>query len=130
MRISDWSSDVCSSDLAVRLCGGNLLATFPGHVAGALASCVSQLDRDLDRRVGARSLQRACQSGFIVVGIQAQVQRGGEAFRRDRGGFQYQQTCARKGAMDQVNELTVGGVAVLGRGMRQARKRAVKGKGG
>src|SRR3546814_12699546 len=61
MRISDWSSDVCSSDLAVRLCGGNLLATFPGHVAGALAYCVSQLDRDLDRRVGARRLQRECQ---------------------------------------------------------------------
>src|SRR3546814_10210528 len=33
MRISDWSSDVCSSDLDVRS-GGNNMASFICHVVG------------------------------------------------------------------------------------------------
>src|SRR5690606_10830069 len=106
---------------AVRLCGRDLLAAFPGHVAGALASCVAQLDRDLDRRVRARRLQRARQSGFVVVGIQAQIPRTGAAFRRDRGGFQYQQTCARQGELTQMYDMPVGGAAVSGRVLRHGR---------
>src|SRR3546814_11212647 len=35
MRISDWSSDVCSSDLGCRLCDG------PAHDAGAGDGCVA-----------------------------------------------------------------------------------------
>src|SRR3546814_11356570 len=31
MRISDWSSDVCSSDLTRRLPAGDRRATFPAH---------------------------------------------------------------------------------------------------
>src|SRR3546814_5661063 len=33
MRISDWSSDVCSSDLGLRL-GGEVALDLPGYLAG------------------------------------------------------------------------------------------------
>src|SRR3546814_21093830 len=37
-RISDWSSDVCSSDLQDRLCEGNCVIEFSGHGAVTIGS--------------------------------------------------------------------------------------------
>src|SRR3546814_16742658 len=50
MRISDWSSDVCSSDLEVAFCG--LLSLFPTLLAmtAALGSLESIIGADLAQR--------------------------------------------------------------------------------
>src|SRR3546814_16366076 len=55
MRISDWSSDVCSSDLPRRLAlddsdrvALNIAPAHPAHVPDALGRVVEQVDREPD----------------------------------------------------------------------------------
>src|SRR3546814_2310588 len=58
MRISDWSSDVCSSDLAIGAIGGGIRGYELGVVAGALLFAAPALGmgpaltRSEERRVG------------------------------------------------------------------------------
>src|SRR3546814_8962929 len=80
MRISDWSSDVCSSDLVPEQ-GGQDGAQFHG---GVLGSCRSALGRDAFR-VGSKQGRRApvrsyraycdlsCMAGVTCIACQAGI---------------------------------------------------------
>src|SRR3546814_19632828 len=43
MRISDWSSDVCSSDLQRSICSGVRLSSLSGRLIGALTLIASHV---------------------------------------------------------------------------------------
>src|SRR3546814_14360207 len=78
MRISDWSSDVCSSDLArmrkLILAGGALLAA--ASVTALLAQTVNGLDLEAVRKRSAEMQDEA-------VAFVEQVKDRGDAFRED-----------------------------------------------
>src|SRR3546814_6192168 len=56
MRISDWSSDVCSSDLAARVMADNLKPARRRKIVGDLGATVSQVERKIYRVVDVRAV--------------------------------------------------------------------------
>src|SRR3546814_11636341 len=54
MRISDWSSDVCSSDLGVLLGGGQLQGRIRGMKGSVRLDCRRQPGKPLDTLVDTR----------------------------------------------------------------------------
>src|SRR3546814_10412005 len=63
MRISDWSSDVCSSDLDEELAVGAVLALGAGHGDGA-----AQMRHRIELRLQVRQRRTA---GSVALGIAA-----------------------------------------------------------
>src|SRR3546814_17423578 len=85
MRISDWSSDVCSSDLLAEVHGDADAAVAGGldrfHAAHAHADVEAALFRarhlGLGRAAGATALEQARGDGFAVVQARLAVIRSG-----------------------------------------------------
>src|SRR3546814_16387221 len=71
MRISDWSSDVCSSDLVGLLRGGGAVEIVPVADAGEIVA-------EVQKSVRAERRRFAALSGGLR---QAQPERGGSGFR-------------------------------------------------
>src|SRR3546814_15184343 len=71
MRISDWSSDVCSSDLIVEVRPGPVVTMYELEPAsGIKASRVIQLADDIARNMSALSARVATIPGRSVIGIE------------------------------------------------------------
>src|SRR3546814_583662 len=66
MRISDWSSDVCSSDLPARLLAGLFVVVAGGAHAMPLAG-VSDACHALGERLGSVDVQTCLQSGLQIT---------------------------------------------------------------
>src|SRR3546814_2958925 len=77
MRISDWSSDVCSSDLLGGTCAGGAVHNEL-RACGELTEAIGQLgDGDVHRGGDL--------PGLVLVGV-ADVEHEGRIFRTDAGG--------------------------------------------
>src|SRR3546814_10542806 len=86
MRSSDWSSDVCSSDLVEALDGG---AARPGVDADAPAQSEEQgqHDDDAEHRPGAVDRHRPVAHGAPVVAFRLDQPSGGGIGNRDVAGL-------------------------------------------
>src|SRR3546814_11482028 len=94
MRISDWSSDVCSSDLRARR--RDKVADDPGERGGAIA-VAREADRDADREQDAeilkdRRARRRDEGDVEPVGLSDAQQQAGARPPRER---QHQRAAAR-----------------------------------
>ena len=69
----------------------NQLAAAPGHVAGALAPGVRELDADGHVRIAPHRLQHAAQRGLVLIAPQAQIAGRNAPLGLHRGGLQNQQ---------------------------------------
>src|SRR3546814_7010311 len=63
MRISDWSSDVCSSDLRLAIVAGLVVGPHEPHIGVVEARLVEVEDRDGDAQPGAGTAVRLLEVG-------------------------------------------------------------------
>src|SRR3546814_19516160 len=88
MRISDWSSDVCSSDLGAGLRGGELLDLDRGRQPGELGARQRADRKDAGVRAGRLGRQRTAADERLErggEGLDTAEQRGGiRNLRRER----------------------------------------------
>src|SRR3546814_11975945 len=88
MRISDWSSDVCSSDLGAGLRGGELLDLDRGRQPGELGARQRADRKDAGVRAGRLGRQRTAADERLErggEGLDTAAQRGGiRNLRRER----------------------------------------------
>src|SRR3546814_11068121 len=83
MRISDWSSDVCSSDLLEQLLGLALRAQR-GEQAGALVELAHQLGRWQLRRIAAQATDDVGEAAQCVRRTRRQLLEQADRFRGAR----------------------------------------------
>ncbi len=100
---------------ALRLVGPDLRPAIPRRAARRLAARMGDLHRDLDRRMGAHRLQHAAQRRFVLVRVQAEVVGCDASLRRDRGRFENQRAGAGQREVAQMDQVPVGGIALLRR---------------
>lgn len=95
--------------------GSHLLAAVPGRLARTLAPGMRELDRDRHGRMPAQRAQHTRQRRLGGTVVQAQVAGGDAAAGLHRSGLGEQRAGARQCQLPEVDQVPVGGLAVLGR---------------
>src|SRR3546814_18917477 len=126
MRISDWSSDVCSSDLGFKL-GTRVYLTLPN---GERASFTFA---PVEEKIGGQTFDRPAwvadgDHGFVLASVDAQLRRIGAAFFLVDGGAGYNPGAAQFCDSDYSLPGPDGPAFVITGVRRPDRKSAVEGK--
>lgn len=100
---------------APRFARPDLLAALPGHPRRGLAAGVGELDRQRHVGIAPHDRQYPPQRRFRLVGPQAEVVGADPPFRHHRGRLQGQQRRPGQGQVAQVDDVPVGGAALVGR---------------
>src|SRR3546814_3992941 len=106
MRISDWSSDVCSSDLAQREAGrrGNVLANFGSMKRLSFLAAINA-SGGLQRQVSAVALRNELRPANISPGIVLFLNDSDRCLRIGQGGVVMGKLFDRRGGDRHVQQI-------------------------